>query len=187
MSLKRVRCPSPRIVHPDDLAQFEAHAVEAQTKSAASGSLEFRIIHRDGTTRWIGHVCQPVFDAEGRFLGPRGSNRDITDRKQGEEALQASEQRYKQLLSSVTDYIFTIDIKDELPVSTTHGHGCVAVTGFTPEDYARMPYLWYEMVHPKDQHVVKQHARAPCEANQKIRWSIASFTEQERPAGSGTR
>jgi PAS domain S-box-containing protein len=84
----------------------------------------------------------------------------IDEYRLAEEALLASEQRYKQLLSSVTDYIFTIEIKDGLPVSTTHGQGCIAVTGFTPEDYARMPYLWYEMVHPEDQHVVKQHSKA---------------------------
>ena len=70
------------------------------------------------------------------------------------DALQASEQRYKLLLSSVTDYIFTIELKDGLPVSTSHGQGCVAVTGYTPEDYAQIPSLWYEMVHPEDRHAV---------------------------------
>jgi PAS domain S-box-containing protein len=83
---------------------------------------------------------------------------DITARKHAEEALQASQQRYKQLLSSVTDYMFTIEIEDGRPVSTTHGHGCVAVTGYTPADYARMPLLWYEMIHPEDRQVVKHHA-----------------------------
>jgi PAS domain S-box-containing protein len=146
-----------RIIHPDDRPKLADH-FQPHKNIEMPCRLEFRIIQREGSMRWIGHVCQPVFDAEGRFLGHRGSNRDITDRKRGEEALQASEQRYKQLLSSVTDYIFTIDMKYGLPVSTTHGQGCVAVTGFTPEDYARMPYLWYEMVHPEDQHIVKQYA-----------------------------
>ena len=94
--------------------------------------------------------------------------RDITERKRAAEALQASEQRYKLLLGSVTDYIFTIELKDGLPVSTTHGQGCVAVTGFTPEDYVRMPYLWYEMVHPEDQHVVKQHAETALRGEAKV-------------------
>jgi light-regulated signal transduction histidine kinase (bacteriophytochrome) len=64
-------------------------------------SLEFRIIHRDGTTRWIGHLCQPVFDARGCFLGRRGSNRDITGRKQAEQALQESSQKLKLFAYSV--------------------------------------------------------------------------------------
>ncbi|MGC9965994.1 MAG: PAS domain S-box protein [Syntrophobacteraceae bacterium] len=90
-----------RIVHPDDLTQFEAHVVEARTKSAASSSLEFRILHRDGTTRWIAHVCQPVFDGRGYFLGRRGSNRDITDRKKAEKALEESSQNLKFFAYSV--------------------------------------------------------------------------------------
>lgn len=82
------------IIHPNDLSRYEAHLEDAESKRF-SGSLEFRIIHRDGTTRWIGHVCQPVFDTEGRFLGRRGSNRDITDQKQAEQALRESEQRFR--------------------------------------------------------------------------------------------
>jgi PAS domain S-box-containing protein len=89
-----------RIVHPDDLARFEAHAEQDQTTSA-SCDLEFRIIHRDGTTRWIGHLCQPVFDDQGCYLGRRGSNRDITDRKKTEKALQDSSQKLKLFAYSV--------------------------------------------------------------------------------------
>ncbi|MGA7876670.1 MAG: PAS domain S-box protein, partial [Desulfoferrobacter sp.] len=89
-----------RMVHPDDLTQFEAHV--KQDKSMGSpNELEFRVIHRDGMTRWIGHLCQPVFDAQGRFLGRRGSNRDITDQKEVEKALQESSQKLKLFAYSV--------------------------------------------------------------------------------------
>jgi PAS domain S-box-containing protein len=88
------------IVHPDDLTQFKAH-LEQDHATSAPCEQEFRIIHRDGVTRWIGHVCQPVFGARGRFLGRRGSNRDITDRKQAEEALQESSQKLKLFAYSV--------------------------------------------------------------------------------------
>jgi PAS domain S-box-containing protein len=89
-----------RIVHPDDLAKLEAHLEQDQTPSA-SCELEFRIIRRDATMRWIGHVSQPVFDAQGWFLGRRGSNRDITDRKKAEQALQDSSQKLKLFAYSV--------------------------------------------------------------------------------------
>jgi PAS domain S-box-containing protein len=89
-----------RIVHPDDLARFEAHVGQDQIASS-SGEAEFRILHRDGRTRWIGHLCQPMFDAQGSFLGRRGSNRDITDRKQAEKALQESSEKLKLFAYSV--------------------------------------------------------------------------------------
>lgn len=50
-------------------------------------SIQFRIIHKNGTIKWIGHTCQPVYDAQGNFLGRRASNRDITDLKTTETQL----------------------------------------------------------------------------------------------------
>ncbi|HVP96079.1 PAS domain S-box protein [Methanoregula sp.] len=75
------------VTHPDDLCtllEHMAHDLAGQGPSA----IEFRIVRPDGEVRWIQHVCQPVLDAEGRFLGTRGSNRDTTERRLAEEALQ---------------------------------------------------------------------------------------------------
>jgi PAS domain S-box-containing protein len=74
-----------RIVRPDDRSFFIDHQREVEGKMP--GEMEFRIVHPDGTYRWISHVCQPVFDDGGRFLGTRGSNRDVTKRREAEEAL----------------------------------------------------------------------------------------------------
>ena len=46
--------------------------------------IQFRIRTRSGEIRWIDHACLPVNDAQGKFLGVRASNRDITDRKKAE-------------------------------------------------------------------------------------------------------
>jgi PAS domain S-box-containing protein len=83
-----------RLIHPEDRPSFEAHQCEALRGGAAPASeMELRIIAADGTERWISHVCGPVYDEAGRFLGVRGTNRDITKRKQAEaELVQAKEQ-----------------------------------------------------------------------------------------------
>ncbi|KAF0109571.1 MAG: multi-sensor hybrid histidine kinase [Chloroflexi bacterium] len=75
-----------QIIHPDDLPSYDRHRREV-TEPPAPGEVEFRVLRPDGTWRWIDHVCQPVFDDDGCFMGTRGSNRDITDRKQAEEEL----------------------------------------------------------------------------------------------------
>jgi diguanylate cyclase (GGDEF)-like protein len=49
--------------------------------------LEFQITTRDGTKRWIHHICQKVTGRDGRNLGIRGSNRDITELKQLQQKL----------------------------------------------------------------------------------------------------
>jgi PAS domain S-box-containing protein len=89
-----------RIIHPDDLAQFEGHD-DQDHYAGETSELQFRIIDRNGETRWIGHVCQSVFDAQGRFLGRRASNRDITNRKKVESALEESSQKLKRFAYSV--------------------------------------------------------------------------------------
>jgi len=79
-------------------------------------------------------------------------------REQIEVALRESEGRYKRLLDSVTDYIYTVQVEDGRPVATVHGPGCVAVTGYTSEDYQADPYLWHRMIYAQDQDAVTGHA-----------------------------
>jgi PAS domain-containing protein len=50
-------------------------------------------------------------------------------REQVETALGQSENRYKQLLESVTDYIYSVTVENGKPVKTVHRPGCEAVTG----------------------------------------------------------
>ena len=73
------------IVHPDDRAAF-AHHLEHELHHPEPLSLEFRIVTRTGEERWIHHICQPVHGTDGRWLGRRASNRDVTDRVHAEEA-----------------------------------------------------------------------------------------------------
>lgn len=70
--------------------------------------------------------------------------------------LERSEHRYSRLLDSVTDYIYTVQVANGQQVSTTHGPGCLAVTGYTPEEYAADPGLWYRMVYEEDRPAVER-------------------------------
>jgi PAS domain S-box-containing protein len=67
-----------------------------------------------------------------------------------EEAVRKSEERYRELLHSVTDYIYSVRLRDGVVIGTTHGPGCLAVTGYRPEEYRNDPDLWHRMVHPDD-------------------------------------
>ncbi|MFT3754306.1 MAG: PAS domain S-box protein [Paludibacter sp.] len=94
-----------KIIYPEDLATYQKHRQERLVKFHNT-ELQFRIIHLNGDIRWIGHVCQPVYNDSGVYIGIRGSNRDITERKKTEERLKNSERKYKLISLNITDGIF---------------------------------------------------------------------------------
>ena len=58
--------------------------------------------------------------------------------------------RCQKLLEATTDYTYTVHYKDGQPAETLHAPRSFAITGYTPEEYEKNPFLWYEMIHEKD-------------------------------------
>lgn len=75
------------IIHPDDRDVYHNHIVDF--RSPLHEDMEFRIVAKDGQVRWLSHFCGPIY-VDGKFLGRRASNRDITERKKLEDKLMQS-------------------------------------------------------------------------------------------------
>jgi PAS domain S-box-containing protein len=73
-------------------------------------------------------------------------------------AIIESEQRYKRLLASVTDYVYSVTVENGQPVSTRHGPGCEAVTGYKSEEFEADQTLWYRMIWEADRPAVVAQA-----------------------------
>jgi len=69
-----------RILHREDRERFKEHLVRNRDATRVE-TQEFRLLRRDGRTIWVEHICQPVHDERGRYLGTRASNRDVTEHK----------------------------------------------------------------------------------------------------------
>jgi len=77
------------IIVPEDIEAWDEHYCGSENELKPR-EIQLRIQRRDGETRWIEHVCQPVIDNKGSLAGLRVSNRDITERKQAELELQGA-------------------------------------------------------------------------------------------------
>ncbi len=77
------------MIHPEDIGTWTSHAREADAQKEMA-PIEFRIVTRRGDTRWIRHMCRPVRNSAGTFLGVEEINQDQTERKRLEEELQGA-------------------------------------------------------------------------------------------------
>ena len=108
-----------KITHPEDRKMWSHHHKQGE-KKIARRELHFRILRKDGETRWLEHACQAVMDSNGVFLGYRSSNRDITMRKNYEEELRKALfeiELYKDQLEAESAYL-----KEEIKLSQAHEH-----------------------------------------------------------------
>jgi PAS domain S-box-containing protein len=149
------------IVVPEDRDIWANHRYDA-FEAEGFREVQFRIRRRDGRVRWIEHACRPVTDDMGNFLGFRASNRDITDRKQAEEALRESDERFRQLADSIDDVFLlnSADLGEVLYVSPVYEK----IWGRTCESLYDRPTSWLDAVHPDDAEIAKStFARARVE------------------------
>lgn len=106
-----------KIVHPDDRIAMKQHLWSSfcgrERSRESNAAMDFRIVTREGSVRWMSHKCRPVFDREGQWRGRRVSNRDITDRKRSEERVQRLSRLYA-TLSQVNQTIVRVKDRESL-------------------------------------------------------------------------
>jgi PAS domain S-box-containing protein len=73
-----------KLIHPDYISTCSEHFGEAHIGGGPEISLEMIIVDRYGNEKWISHMCNAVFDENGKFIGRRGNNQDITQKKLSE-------------------------------------------------------------------------------------------------------
>jgi PAS domain S-box-containing protein len=97
-----------RAVHPDDRKPLIAGWGEAVREQKASIS-EYRFLRPDGTVRWVMGRATPETSLDGKIVGYVGTITDITERKQAEEKLSASENELCALFAAMTDVVLVLD------------------------------------------------------------------------------
>ena len=116
------------LLHPDDRERVFA-AVSAHLTRRIPYDIEYRIVRKDGACRWIAARGQAQWNETSDPVRMSGSFSDITERKQVEEALRESEERYRLLTVATFDGIaihdqgIIIEVNPELERMFGYGPG----------------------------------------------------------------
>ena len=135
------------VVHPDDAPEFVA-AVEHALKQHTALKTVQRSRNVAGEWRWVETDGVPRSSADGEFLGFVGTSKDVTERKQAEEALQRSEEKFRELTDNIREvfWLATPGSEEMLYVSPAYEQ----IWGRTCASVYQNPASRLEAIHPDD-------------------------------------
>jgi diguanylate cyclase (GGDEF)-like protein/PAS domain S-box-containing protein len=114
-------------------------------------TLEYRVVHPDGSVRHVLSHAEPVLGPDGRVLQVRGTSQDITPFRKIEAALRASEDHYRHM----------VELHPQIPWTAGPDGGVLEagpkwleLTGMTLAE--TLPFGWIEAVLPEDRARVAQ-------------------------------
>ena len=101
-----------KTVHPDDLERVakEVSTFNEEKERTDFAHEPYRIITKNGKVKWLDDRTYIRRDNKGNITHYEGVVVDVTDRKQVEEALRESEEKYRNILENIDDGYFEVDI-----------------------------------------------------------------------------
>jgi diguanylate cyclase (GGDEF)-like protein/PAS domain S-box-containing protein len=132
-------------VHPDDLS----HVLEETEKALSAGGVatnrtEYRFRHKDGSWRWMESVGTYLLD-DPHVGGVVVISRDVTERKEAEEALRRNEQYFRTVVQSASDIITVLETDGTIRYVSP---AVEKVMDYPPEEQAGANA--FDSVHPED-------------------------------------
>ncbi len=142
------------LLYPDDHKEkLKREAFEMFARKKPFREFINRNVHKNGKEVWLSTSGVPMLDETGELVGYRGTDRDITERKEGEKKLKKSEEKYRTVLENIPDAIWTTDNKGNTVFISPK---IKEIYGYSPEEiYEQGEKLWFERIHPDDVENVK--------------------------------
>jgi formate hydrogenlyase transcriptional activator len=147
-------------IHPDDRPRF-SELTERAIREKEGFEAEYRIVHTGGAVRDIRVVSHPVLSPSGDLIEIMGTVIDITERKQAEEELRASERKYRDLVDTTPAFVHTALANGDVDF---YNRGWLEYVGIPLTDL--LGWGWRCMLHPEDIETSVPKWRAALEAGE---------------------
>ena len=121
------------LIHPDQREAFKEIASREPKEEVVSQKYEVCGLRKDGTPIWCEMTVAPI-EYKGK-PALMGNTIDITERKQIEDALKESEEKYRGLFENSTDFVYTLDLKGNF---TDVNKAAQHLTGYTKTELIGM-------------------------------------------------
>ena len=156
-----------QMVHPDDQARFQQGREDAM-REGTDLDIEYRLITPTGDVRWIHQIGRQELDEAGAPVSRVGVMQDITKRKQAEQAMLESEQRYAALFEAapLPMWVF-FDDTDQYPLVAVND-AAVKDYGYSRDEFLQLNAL---DVHPPGDVARLRKRLAGTETLRKASWS----------------
>ncbi|MDK1378677.1 MULTISPECIES: PAS domain S-box protein [unclassified Sinorhizobium] len=157
--------------HPDDVEAEWAQCSRLARGEFKSFDLEKRYIRKDGANVWVYLNASVVLDVNGAPVHFRTYIRDITQRKQQEQALGQSEERYRTLAETATDVILAIDQTSKI----LFVNGAVEKAfGYTPAEIVgqKITVLMPQRLRRRHEEAIRRYLES---GDKRISWSAVSL------------
>ena len=137
--------PITKFIHHHDFTVIFDQYDKILNKEGGSSTFELRIVDQEGGIKWLEiHALRINWDEKPAVLNFAS---EITERKSAEEALKASEERFRLAAHSASDLIFEWDSLS----NALEWYGDIdEILGYAPNEFPRTLEAWAKIIHPDD-------------------------------------
>ena len=141
-----------RTVHPED--RERVRAVDERVAETNGFEMEYRILHRDGTVRWVRDRANVLGrDALGRPSEIQGLVVDVTEARQIDRERREAQIRYQSLVEAIPAMTYVEHATPDTPEESRYAFvspQIEEILGFTPEEATNDPLFFEQTLHPDD-------------------------------------
>lgn len=167
------------LVHPDDRDRIIDEVSRAYRDLIGLRNLEFRSQRKNGEVWYASSSVEPLREPQGSVTGFLLQTMDITSRKQAEGALIRSEEKYRELVETINDIVFSLDPSD---VITYASPAVIRILGYQPEEV--LGHRFTEYLRPPDVPQVMQGLellkKEPKSGPFSVEWQVRTREGEER-------